>query len=79
MKRINERDKLSIAQCRKILGKEYQHLTDEEIVKVRDWIYQVSELTVKFIQDKSPDELSVMESKLTSNRNKNEQKESDEP
>ncbi len=34
---------LSLLECRKILGKKYENYTDQEISKILNWLYQLSE------------------------------------
>jgi hypothetical protein len=48
--RSEEKEKLSIAHCRKVLGKEGENLTDDEILEVRDVFYQLAEITLEQYQ-----------------------------
>jgi len=57
MKTILDKDKMSLAQCRKILNKDGSKYSDEEILKIRNWIYAVSEITLSFLESRTPDEL----------------------
>jgi len=34
---------LSLLECRKILGKKYENYADQEISKILNWLYQLSE------------------------------------
>ncbi len=80
MKRIEVREKISLAQCKKILNRDGCQYSDEEIIKVRDWIYHISELTVNFLRSRTPEELLRIERILTSNDLENEEtKENNEP
>jgi hypothetical protein len=72
MKRIAEREKMSLAQCKKILNKDGCRYTDEEIIKIRDWIYAVSELTLSFLESRTSEEILRIEKILTSTDFKNE-------
>ena len=38
---------LSIKKCREILGKKYEHLSDEQIEAIRDWCSNYVDLTWK--------------------------------
>lgn len=35
---------LTIVECRKILGKKYEKFTDEQIEKIRDWVYMIVQI-----------------------------------
>jgi hypothetical protein len=49
MKPVFERDKLSIAKCRKILNVNGKNYSDEEIVKIRDWMYLYNSIEFRII------------------------------
>jgi len=66
MKTILDKDKMSLAQCRKILNKDGCKYSDEEILKIRNWIYEVSEITLSFLESRTPDELLRIEKILGS-------------
>ena len=34
---------LSVKECREILGKKYENYTDQELSKILNWLYQLSE------------------------------------
>jgi hypothetical protein len=40
---------LSIAECRKILGKKFQNCTDQQIEKIRELLSQFAKMEVKRI------------------------------
>ncbi len=44
---------LSLAECRKILGKKYEHYTDKQIERIREWLHQIAELQIKGLTKKS--------------------------
>ena len=52
MKPIKESGKLSLTECKKILNKNGNHYTDEEILAIRDWLYFVGDLTLTTLEDK---------------------------
>lgn len=57
MKTKKESEKLSLNECKKILnvnGKEY---TDEEILKIRNWLYRFTEITMSFLEKKTEAEI----------------------
>jgi hypothetical protein len=57
MKTILDKDKMSLAQCRKILNKDGKKYTDEEIILVRNWIYHVAEFTLAFVESRTKEEI----------------------
>lgn len=65
MLRSGENEKLSIAECRKILNVNGIKYSDEEIKTIREWIYYYAELTVELLNGKSPQDINEMEKKLT--------------
>jgi hypothetical protein len=67
MKPTLESDKLSIAECRKILNANGVKYSDEEIKKIREWIYYYAELTLELLDGKSPQDINLLESLLTQN------------
>ena len=52
MKPIKESGKLSLTECKKILNKNGNHYSDEEILAIRDWLYFVGDLTLTTLEDK---------------------------
>jgi hypothetical protein len=67
MLHAGENEKLSIAECRKILNVNGIKYSDEEIKTIRDWIYFYAELTLDFLEGKSPEDINEIEKKLTQN------------
>jgi hypothetical protein len=65
MKPILESDKLSIAECRKILNVGGVKYSDEEIKQIREWIYYYAELTLELLDGKSPQDINLLETLLT--------------
>lgn len=60
MRSIGESDKLSLSECRKILNKNGNQYTDEEILKIRNWLYNFTEITMTFLETKSQHELKQL-------------------
>lgn len=57
---------ISINQCRKILGKEYNHLKDEDIELLRNNLYQIAKITIEINKTKKKKEpISIELSKQT--------------
>lgn len=46
MKTIGERDKFSLSECKRILNKNGNHYTDQEIIEIRNWLYFISEISL---------------------------------
>lgn len=61
MKAIGEKDRMSLAQCKKVLCRNDKRYSDEEILKIRNWIYEVAEFTLSFMQSRTNDELIRIE------------------
>lgn len=62
-----ENNKMSIAECRSILNSKGIKYSDEEIKKIRDWIYFYAEMTLELLEDKNPQDINEMGKKLTQN------------
>jgi hypothetical protein len=60
MKNYKAGEKISLAQCKKILNTEGKNYSDEEIIKIRDWIYAYTEITMQFLDSKSEEELKEL-------------------
>ena len=43
---------LSIKTCREILGKEYDDLSDEEIIEIRDFLSMMADIAIDNIERK---------------------------
>lgn len=41
--------KMSLTACKKILNKDGLNYTDEEIIKIRDWLYVMAEIAIDAI------------------------------
>ena len=57
MKTIRECDKLSLEQCKKILNVNGNSYSDEDLLKIRNWLYHYSEMTLAFLERKTNDEI----------------------
>lgn len=49
---------LSLSECRKILGKKYESCTDEQIKKIRDWLYLIVGLEMQGLTKEKKNEKS---------------------
>jgi len=46
MQSTNERGRVSLTECKKVLSKKGKHYTDAEILAIRDWLYLLAEITL---------------------------------
>jgi hypothetical protein len=46
MKSATENKKLSLIECKKILNTDGLCYTDEEVLKIRDWLYQMADIAI---------------------------------
>lgn len=42
----------SVAKCRKILGKKYDSSTDEQILKIRDFLYMLVQMDKRHLKER---------------------------
>lgn len=70
-----EQEKLSIIHCRKVLGEEGENLTDKEILEIRDFFYQLAEITMEQYQYEKSKGATVIN--LEENKSTQHEKESD--
>lgn len=64
MKVRKESEKISLNECRKILGEESKNLSDEEILKMRNWLYKFTEITFEFLESKTKEEVIELKEML---------------
>lgn len=57
MKTIRESEKLSLAECRKLLNVNGVNYTDEEILKIRNWMYRFTEISLSFLEKSTNEEV----------------------
>ena len=69
MKSVDEGDKMSIAECRRIFGEKVKGYDDETVKKLRDWLYQISAIALDVVKEYS---ISSMEglAKVLEEKNK---------
>lgn len=51
MSSVAEHKKLSLAECKKILNQDGFLYTDEEIIKIRDFLYHLSDIVMDDIEE----------------------------
>jgi hypothetical protein len=56
MKPIKESQRISLTECKKILNKNGNYYTDNEIIEIRNWLYFMSEIALKILEAKQEKE-----------------------
>mgnify|MGYP006779534621 CR=1 FL=1 len=51
MKTIQPSDRLSLTFCKKILKKNGNKYTDEQIIAIRDWLYFMCEIAIEVTEE----------------------------
>ncbi len=57
MKTLNNSDKISLTECKRILNINGNNYSDEEILRIRNWLYHYSEMTLLFLEKKTDEEI----------------------
>lgn len=60
MKSAAENRKLSLIECKKILNTDGLNYTDEEVLKIRDWLYHMADIAIDAI-DKNANPVAFAE------------------
>lgn len=55
MRAIKESERISITECKKILNKNGNHYTDNEIIEIRNWLYFISEISLASLEESELD------------------------
>ena len=55
---MRSNNKLSIPECRKALGIESINYTDDEILKMRDWLDNMAEIILDIVEQNGVDSLN---------------------
>lgn len=50
MRTIRESERLSLTECKKVLNKNGNHYTDNEIIEIRNWLYLMSEISLAVLE-----------------------------
>jgi hypothetical protein len=50
MKLVANNNKLSLPECRKVIGKESINYSDEELIKIRDWLDNMADIVLEVIE-----------------------------
>ena len=49
--------RMSLKACKKILNTDGLNYTDEEIIKIRDWLYVMADIAIDALDKNAPNEL----------------------
>lgn len=63
MKSAAENKKLSVIECKKILNTDGLNYTDEEVLKIRDWLYQMADIAIYAIDKNANTVVGTAETK----------------
>ena len=69
MKSAAENMKLSLIECKKILNTDGLCYTDEEVLKIRDWLYHMADIAIDAIDKKANPVVSITDT-TTETKNK---------
>jgi hypothetical protein len=69
MKLVSENNKLSIAECRKAVSKGRIKYTDEQLMKMRDWLNNIADIALEYLEKNGADSLDQLISQ-TETKNK---------
>lgn len=50
MRTGNENRKLPLSECKKILNQEGENLTDEQVLQIRDWLFDFAEMVIEVME-----------------------------
>jgi hypothetical protein len=56
MRTIRESERISLTECKKILNRNGNKYTDNEIIEIRNWLYFMSEISLKIWEAKEEKE-----------------------
>ena len=55
---IRGNSKLSLAECRKVVSKGKEQYTDEELLKIRDWLDNMADIALDIIEQNGIDNMN---------------------
>ena len=58
MKLVSEYNKLSITECRKAVSKSSIDYTDEQLIKIRDWLDNLADIVLAIIEKNGVDKMN---------------------
>ena len=54
----DENSKLSLVECRAILGNENANYTDDELIKIHDWLDNMADIVLDIVEQNGIDNLN---------------------
>ena len=63
MKPADENRKLSLVECKKILNTDGLCYTDEEVLKIRDWLYHMADIAIDAIDKNAKPVVAIADTK----------------
>lgn len=71
MKLVSENNKLSLPECRKAVSKGSIKYTDEQLIKMRDWLNNFADIALEYLEKNGVDCLDdLIEKTETKNKGK---------
>jgi hypothetical protein len=70
MKSAAENIKLSLIECRKILNTDGLCYTDEEVLKIRDWLYHMADIAIDAIDKNTNTVIETADTTTSKTKNK---------
>jgi len=58
MKLVSEHNKISLAECRKTLCKGGINYSDEELIKIRDWVDNMADIVLAVVEKNGVEEMN---------------------
>ncbi len=63
-----ENRKLSLVECKKILNSDSLNYTDEEVLKIRDWLYHMMDIAIDAIDKNANTPIEFIDSTEIKNK-----------
>ena len=67
MKVVNGNNKLSLAECRKAVANGEVNYSDEELIKMRDWLDNIADIALAIIEQNGIDSINEILERTTKN------------
>jgi hypothetical protein len=58
MKLLSKHHKLSLPECRKAVSKSSTHYSDEQLIKIRDWLDNLADIVLAIIEKNGIDKMN---------------------
>ncbi len=66
---MSEHNKLSLPECRKAIGNESINYSDEELIKIRDWLDNIADIALAIIEKNGMDNMNEIIDREKCNQN----------